>query len=283
MKKIVGFLIIIISLFICMNAKALTIDTSSVTLNIGEHTYINVYEDFGEEDSITFDVIYYDGHVKAELSASNNIILTADGVHHTATLKEPMEGSVLIGTLDIWAEEGCQNVATVRIAGSEITVNVNIPVQPQPEPQPEPKKEEPKEEVVVTTTGVEEENTNLLVGIRSNIVKISLRNNVYDYSISIDNDVEKLDLEPIKKDDNTIIEMSTQVVKELKDNKITITAKNGTREETYIIAVRVRPEIVEVVKIEKTNYKAKYLAFILIFGIIILACVFFMKKEKWKG
>ena len=262
-KKILSFLIIIISLF---NVKAITLDTSPITLNIGETKYIDIYADFGDSTSLNTELIYYDEKVFADLYASNNVTITSQGITYTITKKIEDKGNILIGRLGITENEGAPKKTSIRIDNKEIIVNVNIT--------------EPKTDMVITTTGIEEDKTSLLTGISSKIVKIALRENVYEYNISIDSDIEELDLKPITRDINTQVEISTQVIKNLEDNRITITAKNGDREEQYIIKVRVRPEIKEEVKIEKTNYKLKYLAFILIFGIIIVACVFLMKREK---
>lgn len=224
MKKIVSFLIVIISLFMFINVRAIDDEPENPVVN------------------------------------------------------EPVVDPVVEPTVDQVVDPEPEKTEPEPVQ-QPVVDTTPIVVQPKPVVQT-PKVETKKEEVVTTTI---EEETSLLTGIESKIVKIALRENVYEYNVTIDSDIEELDLEPIKKDNNTTIEISTQVIKNLKDNKITITVKNKDKVETYIINVRVRKQIKEEVKIEKTNYKIKYLAFILIFGIIIVACVIFMKRENRKG
>ena len=122
----------------------------------------------------------------------------------------------------------------------------------------------------------EEKKSALLKQIESKLVKIELKDKVYEYTVNIPNTVTELDLKGIPEDENAKVEISTQKIKDLKDNKILITVKNGNSEQKYTINVTINEiidtnnELIDTTEFkENKSYKGKWII-ISIFLIVTL-------------
>ena len=84
---------------------------------------------------------------------------------------------------------------------------------------------------------------NLLKFIDSNIINIKLEKDIFDYTVKIKEDIEELDLKPIPNNEDYIVTISNQKIKELRDNKIEIIVKaDDNLEQKYIINVEVEKD-----------------------------------------
>ena len=179
-----------------------------------------------------------------------------------------MEPEVSAGTVNLHtAKAKTKDGETVNLNNQSINVKVGTPVE---EPKEEPK-------------------SALLTKIESKIVNIELKENTYEYTVDIDSKVEELDLKGIAEDSDATVEITTQKIKELKDNKIIITVKNGDAEKKYTINIVIKEDK----KVKKDNeitidnskfeenkgYKGKWI-FISIILIIILMVNLVLSRKK---
>lgn len=150
------------------------------------------------------------------------------------------------------------------------------------------KKEEPKNESVKKEETKKEETTengyNLLEKIESKIVKIEIKENIFDYTVTVNKETLELDLKPIAIKDTSKINITTQKIEEIKDNKILITVKDGEQEQIYTINVRVLKDF-EKAEIDnsefKTNnsYKGKWLVVTIVLIICLIGSLLLIKKR----
>lgn len=251
---------------------------------------------------------------------------TPNGPHHKLTLSTTAEGQILLGEVVINTKTNpqvnsgtinIQNVTAITEEGETIKLNnKNIEVtiikeeKKEETKQEETKQEETKKEPQTTTTNntnnttnnttnnnnntnnnntssnTTKENYNLLKKIDSKIVKIDIQENIYEYKVVIQNDIEELDLVPIAIKENYKIEISSQIISELKDNAITIKVTDDQKHtQEYTIKVETLKEVenVEIDKNdfkEKNNYQGTWLIIIIILSIFMFLGLFLLKKGK---
>ena len=138
----------------------------------------------------------------------------------------------------------------------------------------------------IVTNQPEEFDKNALKEIKSEKVKITLKKDTFDYTVTIPKDLEELDLTPVATNDNYKIEISNQKINELTDNTITITVSdNQGNSSTYNIKVNKLKDI-EKVEIDKSDnlpkntYTSKWLIAIIFFGVIFFFGLILTKKGK---
>lgn len=283
MKKIIQLLILLFIIVFPINVKALSVDENNLTIEKSNNKTISLYASVTEEvKEIDFTLVYttYDipayFNLEAGLTDSN-----PNGVSHKIVFPEPVTGTVKLGTIRINVVENPQvTVGTINIhtgqaittADQTISLNaqtINVKVgesvnnttekenndNTNTDKEPEKKEEEKKEE----TNKEEKENKTsdrLLEKIESEIVRIELKDNIYEYKVNINKEVEELDLKPIAKNEQSKIETTTQKISELKDNQIVITVKDGDKTEEYKIKVNILD--IEKVEIDETEFKSTY-------------------------
>ena len=126
----------------------------------------------------------------------------------------------------------------------------------------------------------EEVEGNLIEKIDSNLVQINLKENTYEYNVSVKDDVKELDLKPIAKYQGTNIDISSQKLEKEKDNVITIQASMNDIKEEYKIKVKIEEDI----KINKNHYKQdnsykkKWSIIMVFFGVFFIIGLFLLKK-----
>ncbi len=307
MKKVINYfiLIIIFLLVFSCNVKALSVSKNEITIEKGSNDTVELYANVeANVTSVSFDMIFttYDVpasfYVTAGMTDSN-----PDGTNHVITFNEAKTGSILLGTINISVKDTAVVTAgtvglskgvatdvdgnTINLNMQNITVKVGTPVVDNTSEEPiveEPKEEEKKEESKKEEEVKKEIDKNMLDKIESKIVKINLRKNVFEYTVSVSEKVEELDLKPIAKDEDSKIEISTQIIKEIKDNKITISVTNGDVKQDYIINIKIKKAIKEVTIdnsefVENSNYKSKWIIIIITLVIIFLASILLTKKK----
>ena len=197
------------------------------------------------------------------------------GVKHEITFPTGVSGEITLGELQVSIsdkpaiQKGNINISNVQAT----TVNgkvLNL--------------ESESLQVTIDNTKAKKEEVegNLIEKIDSNLVQINLKENTYEYNVSVKDDVKELDLKPIAKYQGTNIDISSQKLEKEKDNVITIQASMNDIKEEYKIKVKIEEDI----KINKNHYKQdnsykkKWSIIMIFFGVFFIIGLFLLKKEK---
>ena len=203
-------------------------------------------------------------------------------------------------------EVSLTNPSVTVVVNKESDTNVDVPSNednvnntPSEVPKTDDKKEEEKKEEKVesVTTGVtdtkteekeekkEEEKKVVLKEIQSDIVKIRLKDDVYEYTVKVKEGIEELDLKPILNDDSYSIDISSQKISELEDGKIIISITKEEEKIDDVINVKVSSgSFLSDIEIDdsegpKYEYKGKWIGFIAVFVVILLGGLIFSRKK----
>lgn len=122
-------------------------------------------------------------------------------------------------------------------------------------------------------------DTNLLSSIESNIVNIELRPNVYNYSVTINKDIETLDLKGIAKTPDTEVTISNQKISELENNEIIIKAITSDAEQNYIIKVNIKEDNITTEVKKDSSYKMKWIALSVLLTISLGISLMLLKNK----
>lgn len=324
MKKRIKYIFItILMLMFCSKVDALSYSKNTLTINEGESGTVELYANVGESEvnEIKFTFVYYDDNVTAVFQAVSGYNCTTVKTSHTITFNEGKTGRILLGTITV-RDKNSNITSTSAYAyaaiakktnGDVINLNnvvLNIKIN---KVTPTTNNNEtttttttttnvvdntttttaPKSTTTTTTTTTSttttkvRENKGLLKEINSKIVKINLEDDVFEYTVNVNENLEELDLLPVANDENTKVDISSQKISELKDKKITITLKNGNDEEKYIININLvpKPTVPEVVIdnekfVEKNGYKGKWIIAIIFLAGTLVASVLFANSKK---
>ena len=276
MKKIMKFLpILLLFFFTSINVKALSVSQTDVKIHKGESINIDVYENIDETiNTIDFNLIFttYDitGDFIPDKKFKDKML---SGTKHSLSFDDDLYGKVKIGTVEIKASSNPKTFnGVIRI--DNIPINVTI-IDSDTSVLPPDEQKEP-----------EIDDYNLLQKIDSQITNITLKENIFEYTVEINQDVKELDLVPIPKDDSFDVNISSQKIEDLKDNKIIITVSKETLTQEYVINVKIKQDnpVVETNSNASENFLNTYkniiisaivfLSFILVIGII-----FYIKKN----
>ena len=128
----------------------------------------------------------------------------------------------------------------------------------------------------------ENNNKKLLKEIKSDLVSINLIEGVYEYEVDIDSDILELDLEPIAIDNTYKIDISSQKLSEIEDNKIIIkVSDNKDKTEEYVIKLNIKEKVVnEDISIENNNYNSKWITVVVISAVILVLGLILLKKNS---
>lgn len=279
MKKYIAFLIVLfIYLSSSVNVKALSISENNLSLTPGTSTTLKLTENTNENISkIDFNLVYYSYDITGVFLSNYND--TVSGISHSIVFNEPVTGDIDLGTIKInvvsnpkvkSSNININNIKLTTSSGNIITLdNISITVNVEETDKP---LNLPKEKV-----------SNLLDKIESNIVNITLKENIYEYDITIDNNIDMLDLKPISKYEDASIDISNQKVSELEDNKIIIKVSLDDVSEEYKINVKVNEK--EEVKIDNNeykinnNYKTPWIIILIILSIGLVVSIMFARKK----
>lgn len=284
MKKKILLILLLLIVILPLNVKALSLDKNDITLAKGTNQNVDLYANVETEVSeISFTLTYTTYDIPAYLNLETGLTDTnPNGITHKIIFSNPVSGKIKLGSVKVdvvsnpKVSVGAININTASATttnGTKVNLNsqiLNITIG------------EPVQETPV------EKKTNLLDKIESKIVKIDLQKDVYEYTVKIKEDIEELDLKAIAKDANYKVEISSQKISELKDNKIIITVKDGDNKEEYIVKVEIEKKAeketkdIEVDEKEfksSYQYKGKWITIIVVMSVALLVGLFLTKKK----
>lgn len=284
MNKILKLIFISFALFFMTNRVfALTVSDSNITMSPGTSKEVELSTTTEVEVSrVEFTLVYSTYDVPANFVV-NNIYTDGNpnGIKHIVNFDTPVSGTIKLGTVKINTVNsprettGTINIHSAKaITATSETINlnsqnINVTIG---EPKDEPTNDD--------------YDKNLLKEIKSNKVRIELVKDTFDYEITIDKDLEELDLEPIAINDKYKVTTSTQKISDLEDNKITITVEDN---DNHIVTYNIKVNILKDIKNatidnntykEKNTYQGKWLLAIIFFGIALFASLVYTKKGK---
>lgn len=289
MKKMIQLVVLLLAVVFPVGVKALSVDKNNLTIEKGANETVALYANVNAEiTEVQFTLVYTTYDVPASFIIESGLTDTnPNGISHKIIFSNPVSGKVKLGSIRVnVVNNPKENVGTINIhSGRALTTNnntinlnaqtINVKIgQPKPADNPEPKdNEEPPKK------------TNLLEKIESSIVKINLKQDVYEYTVDIEENIEELDLKPIAKDEKYKVETSTQKIADLEDGKITITVKEGENTEKYTVKVNVKKDEEENNKTESQNtkttykYKGKWITLIVILAGVLFVGLLMTKKR----
>lgn len=275
MKKLLKVLFSISLIFILINkVEALTLEEKELHLAKGETKEIEVTEKFSEKiKKLEFNLVYYNNDITGTFQVNSSYQDKTSGIKHEIVFPNGVSGELSLGKLQVFVTKNSSlqkgiininNVQATTLNGKILNLeNISLPIFI------DSKKEN-------TVTG------NLIEKIDSNLVNISLKENTYEYKVTVKEDIKELDLKPITKYQDTIIDISSQKLEKEKNNIIIITAKKDNIEEEYKIQVKYQKDIkIDTHKYKEDNsYKKKWIIIASIFSVIFIIGLFLFKKEK---
>lgn len=275
MKKLLKVLFSISLIFILINkVEALTLEEKELHLAKGETKEIEVTENFSEKiKKLEFNLVYYNNDITGTFQVNSSYQDKTSGIKHEIVFQNGVSGEISLGKLQVLVAKNSSlqkgiininNVQATTLNGKILNLeNISLPIFI------DSKKEN-------TVTG------NLIEKIDSNLVNISLKENTYEYKVTVKEDIKELDLKPITKYQDTIIDISSQKLEKEKNNIIIITAKKDNIEEEYKIQVKYQKDIkIDTHKYKEDNsYKKEWIIIASIFSVIFIIGLFLFKKEK---
>ena len=297
MKRIISILSLLLIVILPLQVNALSVSKNNLTIEKGKKETIELYAEVEEEvTQINFTLVYTSYDVPAYFNAASGLTDNLTGVKHQISFSEPVSGKINLGTISVNVANNPQvtvgtinihtasalNVNNENITLNSQTITANIKKVENTETAPVVNNND--DEDTPTDTEEEEQVTNLLEKIESEIVNIELKEDVFEYKVYIEDDLESLDLKPIAKDDKYKLEITTQKIAELEDNQIIITVKDGDYTEEYKIQVKKLSEQ-EKAEIDDSefkptySYKGKWITLIVLLSIALIVGVIFIKKH----
>ena len=299
MKYFLKFICLIVTFFmLTTGVLALTVSENNIEIPKSDRKSIELSTNSEEMlTSVEFTLVYTTYDIPASFIVNPNYTdSNPNGIKHKIIFSEPINGNIILGNINInVVDDPKDNAGTVNIhsaigyteSGETINLtsqNINVTVLNNRETNTETNEiETPKEDEQEET---KEFDKNVLKEIKSDLVKINIQKDIFEYTITINNDIEKLDLEPIAINESYKVKISNQEIATLEDNKIniTITDDKGNKID-YIIKVNILKDISDV-EIDNTNYKekntykGKWIILVIIFSTILLFGLILTRKKK---
>ena len=286
MKKIIPLLVLSLIMIIPTRIRALSVSKNNLTIEKNNNETIDLYTEANLEiTEVQFTLVYTTYDVPANFNVETGLTDTnPNGITHKIIFSNPVSGKIKLGSIKINVVSNPKvTVGTINIHSGKAltsdgeTINLNSQTI-------NVKIGEPEENAVIQNNDTSTKKTNLLDRIESKIVKIDLKENVYEYKVNIEENIEELDLKPIAKDEKYKVEITTQKIKELTDNQITITVKDGDNTEEYKIKVNTlkNDEDIDIDKEEFKStykYKGKWITMIVILSIVLFIGLLLIKKK----
>ena len=299
MKYFLKFICLIVTFFmLTTGVLALTVSENNIEIPKSDRKSIELSTNSEEMlTSVEFTLVYTTYDIPASFIVNPNYTdSNPNGIKHKIIFSEPINGNIILGNINInVVDDPKDNAGTVNIhsaigyteSGETINLtsqNINVTVLNNRENNTETNEiEKPKEDEQEET---KEFDKNVLKEIKSDLVKINIQKDIFEYTITINNDIEKLDLEPIAINESYKVEISNQEIATLEDNKINITiTDNKGNKIDYIIKVNILKDISDV-EIddsdfkEKNTYKGKWIILVIIFSTILLFGLILTRKKK---
>lgn len=299
MKHFLKFICLIVTFFmLTTGVLALTVSENNIEIPKSDRKSIELSTNSEEMlTSVEFTLVYTTYDIPASFIVNPNYTdSNPNGIKHKIIFSEPINGNIILGNININVVDNPKdNAGTVNIhsaigyteSGETIKLtsqNINVTVLNNRENNTETNEiEKLKEDEQEETKKIDK---NVLKEIKSGLVKINIQKDIFEYTIAINNDIEKLDLEPIAINESYKVKISNQEIATLEDNKIniTITDDKGNKID-YIIKVNILKDISDV-EIddsdfkEKNTYKGKWIVLVIIFSIILLFGLILTRKKK---
>lgn len=299
MKHFLKLICLIVTFFmLTTGVLALTVSENNIEIPKSDRKSIELSTNSEEMlTSVEFTLVYTTYDIPASFIVNPNYTdSNPNGIKHKIIFSEPINGNIILGNININVVDNPKdNTGTVNIhsaigytkSGETINLtsqNINVTVLNNRETNTETNEiERPKEDKQEETKKIDK---NVLKEIKSDLVKINIQKDIFEYTIAINNDIEKLDLEPIAINESYKVEISNQEIATLEDNKINITiTDNKGNKIDYIIKVNILKDISDV-EIddsdfkEKNTYKGKWIILVIIFSIILLFGLILTRKKK---
>lgn len=300
MKHFLKLICLIVTFFmLTTGVLALTVSENNIEIPKSDRKSIELSTNSEEMlTSVEFTLVYTTYDIPASFIVNPNYTdSNPNGIKHKIIFSEPINGNIILGNININVVDNPKdNTGTVNIhsaigytkSGETINLtsqNINVTVLNNRETNTETNEiEKPKEDEQEETKKIDK---NVLKEIKSDLVKINIQKDIFEYTIAINNDIEKLDLEPIAINESYKVEISNQEIATLEDNKINITiTDNKGNKIDYIIKVNILKDISDV-EIddsdfkEKNTYKGKWIILVIIFSIILLFGLILTRKKKY--
>lgn len=302
MKHFLKLICLIVTFFmLTTGVLALTVSENNIEIPKSDRKSIELSTNSEEMlTSVEFTLVYTTYDIPAGFIVNPNYTdSNPNGIKHKIIFSEPINGNIILGNININVVDNPKdNTGTVNIhsaigytkSGETINLtsqNINVTVLNNRETNTETNEiERPKEDKQEETKKFDK---NVLKEIKSDLVKINIQKDIFEYTIAINNDIEKLDLEPIAINESYKVEISNQEIATLEDNKINITiTDNKGNKIDYIIKVNILKDISDV-EIddsdfkEKNTYKGKWIILVIIFSIILLFGLILTRKKKYRS
>ncbi|MBR3162064.1 MAG: hypothetical protein IKF19_04970 [Bacilli bacterium] len=268
MKRVVKCLVLLMLLIIPVNSiDALSLSKNEVTLSNGGSEKIELYATSDVSlKRVDFNLVYSTYDIVGDFIVNSKYKDTvSSGTKHSIVFDKEENGKILLGVINVkTSDKGVNGIISLNNAIGVTSTNREIGLNSQ---------------MINITVGDTESTTSgrLIKSINSNIVKIELKDNIYKYDVDISNKINVLDLKPIPYNEECKIVVSSQILKEINDNKIVIKASLGDVEEEYIINLNIKKTVEEddeaddEVFIPDNSYKKKWI--VIIGGLIFLLLV----------
>lgn len=299
MKHFLKLICLIVTFFmLTTDVLALTVSENNIEIPKSDRKSIELSTNSEEMlTSVEFTLVYTTYDIPASFIVNPNYTdSNPNGIKHKIIFSEPINGNIILGNININVVDNPKdNTGTVNIhsaigytkSGETINLtsqNINVTVLNNRETNTETNEiEKLKEDEQEETKKIDK---NVLKEIKSDLVKINIQKDIFEYTIAINNDIEKLDLEPIAINESYKVKISNQEIATLEDNKINITiTDNKGNKIDYIIKVNILKDISDV-EIddsdfkEKNTYKGKWIILVIIFSIILLFGLILTRKKK---
>ena len=272
MKSVVKYMLFLILLIVPINnIKALSLSKNEVSLNKNSNEEIELYANSDTYlKEVDFSLIYSSYDIVGEFVVNAKYKDTvSSGTKHSVVFDKEEKGKILLGIINIKSQDkdgngsiNLNNAIGITSTKREIGLNSQLV------------------NVVVDDDSANDANR-LLKSIKSNIVKIDLEDNNYEYDVYISDKINVLDLVPIPYNNECKIDISSQKLKEINNNKIIIKASLDNIKEEYIINLNIKKIVdddndEDEVFVPDNSYKKKWiiitggLSFLMFINLIIL-------------
>lgn len=281
MKKIIQLLVLTLIILLPIEAKALSVDKNNLTIEKGKSESIGLYAEVESEiTEIQFTMVYTTYDIPAYYNVEAGLTDTnPNGISHKIIFSNPVSGKIKLGSINTNVVNNPKVTAgSINIHSAKATTTNNDVINLDAQTINVTIGEKVVEVIEETP------KKNLLDRIESEIVKIEIKEDVYEYKVNVKEDIEELDLKAIAKDESYQVEISNQKISELEDNKIIITVKTENNTEEYIVIVNKLNKIEDIEideeKFESTyKYKGKWVTMIIALSIVLFVGLALTKKK----
>ena len=281
MKKIIQLLVLTLIILLPIEAKALSVDKNNLTIEKGKSESIGLYAEVESEiTEIQFTMVYTTYDIPAYYNVEAGLTDTnPNGISHKIIFSNPVSGKIKLGSINTNVVNNPKVTAgSINIHSAKATTTNNDVINLDAQTINVTIGEKVVEVIEETP------KKNLLDRIESEIVKIEIKEDVYEYKVNVKEEIEELDLKAIAKDESYQVEISNQKISELEDNKIIITVKAENNTEEYIVKVN-KINKIENIEIDKEKfesaykYKGKWITIIVILSVVLLIGLTLTKKK----